>query len=171
MVVQLRLATPVLGNSPPLGTIDWPHCAPSPPGPRAGDTPDRDLDERGPWPMETTNRFRILGDTPLNAWDTHPPPSFFRRWQEYILRMAAGGFLAETWSEYFTTVSTAAPYSRLVYYVESSHEVSLRDPPLAWLTWTQVLADHLIPRGPPDWVTRHLPPSPNNVCHAPPQVS
>ena len=103
--------------------------------------------------METTNRFRVLGDTPIEAWDTHPAPSYFRRWQEYILRLAAGRLLAETWSEYFPAISTAAPNSRLVYYVEGwTGEDNLREPPLAWLTWTQILADHLTRRGPPEWV-------------------
>ncbi len=141
---------------------------PPPPMAHTRGTLGRDPDERGPWPMAATDRFRILGDAPLHGWASHPPPSFYRRWQEYTLRMAAGGLLTETWSEYFPAVRAVAPNSRLVYHVEGSHEMPFRDPPLPWLTWTQILAEHLTHRGPPDWVTRHLPPSPGNVRYAPP---
>ena len=77
----------------------------------------------------------------MDSWARHPPPSFFRRWQEYTLRLAAGGLLIETWSSFFPAISTAAPNSRLVSYVEGrSDDVNPHDPPLSWITWTQILA-------------------------------
>ena len=117
------------------------------------------------WIGTPNGRFRIRGDTPMEVWATHPPPSYFRRWQEYALRLAAGGLLVETWSQFLPALSTAAPASRLVYHEEGWEEDGLsRSPNLAWLTWTQVLAAHVVRRGPPGWVIQHLPPAPEHVC-------
>ena len=73
----------------------------------------------------------------------------------------------ETWSQFLPAISTAAPSSRLVYYIEGWDDGEApRSPPLSWLTWTQVLTTHIIRRGPPDWIMRHLPPAPEQVCTA-----
>ncbi len=100
------------------------------------------------------------------------PPSSFRRWQEFALRSAAGGLLAETWSEFFFNAAFAATNSRLVYFAEDQREDDpLPGTPLSWITWTQVLVAHVLQRGPPQWVLRHLPPPPEQVCATLPYVS
>ncbi len=125
---------------------------------------DGALHDAHPWRTcfrDTYCHVHIQTKMPVESWARHPPPSSFRRWQEYALRSAAGGLLSEAWSDFFYSTNFIATNSRLVYYTDDPRpDSSTPGAPLAWTTWTQVLVAHIVQRGDPhngsSGTSRHL---------------